>query len=432
MLSDSLRTLLVAWLTLAALPAAGVTPVGTGAEAPPVDSLVATALTSAPSIAARRARAAAVHLRARAAGALADPGLEFGLEDVSFPRWTVGKDEMSTLGVELRQELGGFGRRGAERQAVEQEARVLDVDIVDEARRVTVAVRTQYARLYALDAERHALDAARDVALLLRDSGTARYSTGDAAMEPQLRAQLALSRVDAELADLAAERIGASADLNRWLGRDPGTSFGAFVRLPETQVAAAELPVRAVAASVAVVRQRASIAAAEARAHAQRQEGKPNVFVGAGYANRGGLDPVIGLRVGADLPVWRRAKQGPAVHAADAEVDAARLELADVENDVRAQAVRLAAQWVRDDAQVHRYHDEIVPQAESALDVARSTYGAGRGDFATVLEDLEIAIGARRALFRREAQRYITWAEIEALVHPPAPAGNATHAGGWR
>ena len=431
-MSDSLRTAFVAWLALAALPAASAVPVDTGAEAPPVDSRVARALASAPSVGARRARAAALHMRAGAAGALADPTIEFGFEDVSFPRWTVGTDEMSTLGVELRQELGGFGRRGAERQAVAQEARVLDVDVMDEARRVTLAVRTQYARLYALDAERHALDAARDVALLLRDAGTARYGTGEAAMEPQLRAQLALSRVDAELEDLAAERAGASADLNRWLGRDPSMSFGAFAHLPDVQLAATDLPAEALAGSIALARQRAAIAAAEARAHLQRRSGRPNVFAAAGYANRGGFDPIIELRVGAELPAWRHAKQAPTVGAADAEVDAARLELADLENDVRAQAVRLRAQWVRDDAQVHRYRNAIVPQAESALEVARSTYGAGRGDFATVLEDLETSIAARRALFRRAAQRYITWAEIEALVHPPAPATDATSPGGWR
>jgi outer membrane protein TolC len=431
MLADSIRTAIAAGLWLAAVPGAGVAQPGNVIEAPPVDSLVARALEFAPSIGARRARAAALHLRAAAAGALADPTIEFGLEDVAFPRWTVGSNEMSTLGVELRQELGGFGRRGAERQAVTQEARVLDIDVMDEARRVSLAVRTQYARLYALDAEHRSLDAARGVALLLRDSGTARYGTGEAAMEPQLRAQLALSRVDAELEDLAAERAAASADLNRWLGRDPGASFGTFAHLPDVQVAA-DVPAQAVTASVALGRQRAAIAAAEAEAHVQRQNGRPNVFVGAGYANRGGFDPVIGLRIGAELPVWRRAKQGPAVGAADAEVEAARLELVDMENDVRAQAVRLGAQWQRDDAQVHRYREAIVPEAESALEVARSTYGAGRGDFATVLEDLETSIAARRALFQREAQRFMTWAEIEALVHPPAPAGQAAHPGGWR
>lgn len=251
-------------------------------------------------------------------------------------------------------------------------------------------------------------------------------------MEPQLRAQLALSRVDAELEDLAAERAGESAELNRWLGRDPAARFGSFARLPDIELPVSDVPAGAVEGAVVLARQRAVIRAAEARAHLQRRNGGPSFAAGASYANRGGFDPMIGLRVGTALPVWRRAKQASAEHAADAEVDAARLDLADLENEVRAQAVRLAAQWSRDDAQVRRYREAIVPQAESALNVARSTYGAGRGAFTTVLEDLETAIAARRELYRREAQRYVTWAEIEALVHPGGPPGGSPNAGGKR
>lgn len=151
MRSDSIRMALWIgfWLAVpragaaAQVPAFALAPADSSVEAPPVDRLVAQALASAPSIAARRARASGSHWRSRGAGALPDPMVEVSLEDVSFPRWTVGKDEMSTLGVELRQEFGGFGRRRAERDALAEEAQVLDTETMDAARRATLAVRTQ-------------------------------------------------------------------------------------------------------------------------------------------------------------------------------------------------------------------------------------------------------------------------------------------------
>jgi hypothetical protein len=59
-----------------------------------------------------------------------------------------------------------------------------------------------------------------------------------------------------------------------------------------------------------------------------------------------------------------------------------------------------------------------------ALDAARSAYLAQRADFSTVLEDFDLWLDARRGLARREADRYSTWAELDALLHsaPEAPA----------
>ncbi len=48
------------------------------------------------------------------------------------------------------------------------------------------------------------------------------------------------------------------------------------------------------------------------------------------------------------------------------------------------------------------------------------SYLAGRGDFSTVVEDFGLWLEARSELARREADRFPTWAELEALVTPGA------------
>ena len=98
----------------------------------------------------------------------------------------------------------------------------------------------------------------------------------------------------------------------------------------------------------------------------------------------------------------------------------AQAELRDSEAEARAEAARLAAQWQRSEKQIQRYQQAIVPQTSAAIDAARSSYLSGRGDFLTVVDDFNRWLDARVQLASREAERFSTWAELEALIVSPA------------
>ena len=87
----------------------------------------------------------------------------------------------------------------------------------------------------------------------------------------------------------------------------------------------------------------------------------------------------------------------------------------------RAEAARLEADWRRAGSQVTRYAQAIVPQTSLALDAARSSYLAGRGDFSTVIEDFNLWLEARTGLARREAERFTTWAELQTVIGSSGP-----------
>ena len=77
------------------------------------------------------------------------------------------------------------------------------------------------------------------------------------------------------------------------------------------------------------------------------------------------------------------------IRAAGQDLEASRQELRDAEAAARAEAARLEADWRSAGSQVTRYAQAIVPQSSLALDAARSSYLAGRGDFSTVIEDFD-------------------------------------------
>jgi outer membrane protein TolC len=189
----------------------------------------------------------------------------------------------------------------------------------------------------------------------------------------------------------------------------------------------------AAAASPSVLVARSSVSAVERRIDALNSDGNPDLLLGAGIGFRGDLDPVVSFRLGVELPIWRGSGDRPFAVSARADLEAARQELREAEAVAKSRATALRADWVRADAQVTRYEDAIIPMTSLAFDAARSAYLAGRGDFSTLVEDFGLWIEARTSLARREADRFMTWAEIQALIESPALFGAETeYEGGGR
>lgn len=387
--------------------------------APPVEELVAEALRTAPSLAVLRARLAAAREMVAPAGALPDPTVELVLQDMGFPKWTVGVQEMSMIGPEVRQDFLYPGKRHARREAANAEATTRGMELEQLQREVAAQVRILYARVYALDNERRALVAARELLELLAATAGARYAAGESEQEAVIKAQLQVSRVGERLDDLVAERQGLVSALNRLLDRAGDAALGEVETLPPVPEASHPWVELAEANAPAVAAKQAAVRAAERRLEAVRLELKPNLMAGAGIGLRGQFDPAVTLSFGVEWPLWKKEKQTPMVRAAEQDLVAASEELRDAKAAARAEAAKLAAELRRAESQIVRYRQAIVPQTSAAVDAARSSYLAGRGDFSTVIEDFREWLNARTQLAAREAERFIAWSELQSIVTAP-------------
>jgi cobalt-zinc-cadmium efflux system outer membrane protein len=392
-----------------------------GSIAPSPDELVALALQRAPSLAALAARVQEARELVRPAGALPNPMLEFMVQDIGFPRWTVGEEDMSMAGPQLSQGIPFPGKRGARRQAAQAEVTVKAGEFEALRREVARDIRIAYARLYSLDEERQALSSGRELLELLTVTVRERYSAGGAEQEAVIEAQLAVSRLDERLDDLAAERKALVAAVNRHLDQPGDAPLGRVPAWPEALVP--PMPWEAVVAenSPAVAIRRAEVRAAERRLRVARLERRPDFLAGAGVGFRGGKDPVVTLRLGMDLPLWNAQNRNPLFRAAGQNLEASRQALRDAEAAARADAARLEAEWGRSNSQVRRYAQAIVPQSRLAFDAARSSYLVGRADFSTVIDDFNRWLEARTGLAQREAERFTTWAELQTVISSSDP-----------
>ena len=382
--------------------------------APPVDALVDLALRRSPVIAAARAASDAAREMEKPAAALPDPMVEGMLQNEEFPDYTVGKLPMSMIGVEVSQPLPFPGKRRARGEAAAAETAVQTARIAALEARITSEVRTLYARIFALDRERGFLTAAGELLDMLSATAGSRYASGGAEQEAVLKAQLEVSRLGERLDDLAAERAAMVAELNRWLGT-PGAPMAEIAELPRVEKVGGHRRPRHGAASADVQVARAQVTTAERRLAVARLDLKPDFSPSAGLAGRGPLGAVLTLRFGVELPFWKESRQKPMIRAAEQELEMARQELLDAELMAASEVFRLTAEWERADRQMIRFREAIVPQSSAAMDAARSSYLASRGDFSTVVEDFGLWLEARVQLARREADRYAAWAGLQRL-----------------
>lgn len=395
-----------------------------GPLAPPLDSLVAEILSRSPSLEAMRARLEAAREMEGAARALPDPMIGFMLQDVGFPRITVGDEEMSMLGAEVEQSFPWPGKLRARRAAAEAETDVRAFEAETLERELIRSARTLYGRIYALDGELRAMASAREVLQLLTSGASSRYSAGEGEQEAVIKAQLSLSRLEERIDDSIAERAATVASLNALRDDVSSEPFGEVRDLPE---AIQDRPAgRGISNSPEVRARQAAARAAELRLAVARTELRPNLTTGAAYGWRGSFDPVVTLRVGVEVPLWQGRSQQPEIRAAEQELRMARAELREAEAAARADSIRLAVAGQRADRQVRRYEEAILPQSRAALDAARSSYFTGRGDFSTVAEDFEIWLDALSSLAGRQAERLEIWAETEALLSPQRAAASNT------
>jgi outer membrane protein, heavy metal efflux system len=408
-------------LLLAGTPGASAqseAPGPTRPDAPFVEVLVARALTRAPSLAARRERIQAAQEALRAAEAPPDPMLEVEYQAFNFPRYTIGSDPGSMAGASLRQGLLSKGRRTARREVAEAEVARRSAEQHLASADVATEIRVRYARLYAIDHERTTLADAAQLVRLLEATVGARYAAGSADQASVLRVQLEQTRIGQRDADLAAERSLVQTAINRLTNDPPGTSIGTVTSLPPAGLAQPLASVGEYGADRApvVALSRANLDIAGRQVDAARSELGWSWNVGGGLYWQGGLDRMVRVTVGVELPWWKKRKQLPLIAAAEGERRAAELDLADVVTDMRAQAASLLTEYQNAVDQIERYQGALLPQSSAAFDATRAGYLGGRGDFASVLDEFRRWIDLRAELASREADRYAAQARLSGLL----------------
>jgi outer membrane protein TolC len=411
----------------AALLALAAPASATAQSAAPGDSLLqrltAEALAENPALAARRAGAAAALARVRAAGALPDPTLDVGLMDLTLPRFAVHESDFTEFDVQLSQELPWPGTLGARTRAASSTARARQSDVAIRRRDVVTHTAELYYQLRYVVTARATLASQRALLATGVDIATTRYATTSAPESDPLQARVALARLDAEYADLAASETALRAGL-RALRNIRGSDSVAVSPIDAAAVAAAhELEAAAdsggdAAGHPRLTMRRAEIEAADQQARVEQLAGRPEFTIMTRYGARPLGSDFFSAFVGVRLPLYAGRKQHRLADAARADADAARADLAEEEAALAEDVRTVRAQIASGDTRLQLLTQKVIPAAEATVDATLRNYRVGQVEFVTVLATEDTLYRARLDAARAAAEHLTHFVMLEQLLAP--------------
>ena len=418
----SKRLLLSMLLTTSACPSTRAAE----SDPPALQTCLARALASNPTLAARRKDAEAAGYRARQAAGRPDPRLTAEAENFAGRDTFSGTDAAEfTVGIEQAIEPPGrgSGRRAAaqaERMASERELAAAELDL---ARQVREAFADALAARARVELAEESLRLASEFHATLR-------ARADAGQVPPLEAERA--GAEEALAGLAAARVqreqAAACDALAALWGDRHASFSRVVGdllPPSAAVPADDELARLGERGPDVALAEAECERFRALIEVARSEARPDVEIGAGvrrFEETGDTAFVAGFSLG--LPVAGRARDG--IRAATLELHAAEERLAAEKLRALAETreARRAVESLRHELELLR--DRVLPAAERAHAAAVEGHRQGRFGYLEVLDARRALLDARKQVVEATADSLRAQARLERYSSGAAGARGAT------
>ncbi len=360
------------------------------------------------------------------AGSLPDPRISVSLQNVPFNDIALDASPMTGILVGVSQDVpfpGKLGRREDYAQAVAVTAQ-RDADMVRAL--IAFRVREAYWRLSFAERAYEITSKSERVINSLADAAIERFSVAMAPQQDALQAEVAHSRIRANLERLRQEVVSARRALNGAVGRAPDAPLGKteapprpppkldFVRL--NHAIHQENP--------AVVAARARVSAAEGAIAEAKKDRLPDFQLGAGYRIRAeaqgdmthGADMFV-LTFGMTLPIWLGNKQNARVRETVELQAAAQEHVAAVELEALTQLQQRLDAIERLEVELQLNDREILPEANQALDASITDYQFARVGFVSVLRNWQTELDSELEYLRLLTERAQLLASVEYLTH---------------
>ena len=400
-------------LALAVSPAA----FGAATDLQPLSLMEAVRLAEqdSPAITARQAASASAEVAITPAGALPDPQLVAGVDNLpvtSGDAFSLTNDFMTMRKIGVMQE---FPRR-AKRELRTERARAVAAREQAMLASTRLSVREAVARAWIarMTAERRlellgslVPEAQAQVAAAAATLRSGRGSAADGLAAKAAQALLA-DRISQGERDVAEAR----AEFARWLPDAAERPLGDAANWSELGVDPDSL-----VANATHHRELLAYAAAEQVATADvalaRAEKRPDWSVEFDYAQRGPrYSNMVSMEFRVGLPLFAGSRQDPVIASKQAALAQIEAEREDARRMHTADLRKIVAAWRSARERVERYERELLPLADDRAQATLAAYRGGRGDLQASLTALEQVIEQRIAYTELQNTLGQAWAAL--------------------
>lgn len=403
-----------------------VAPQSAAAAGLTLDDVLTLAHERSPRLRAAAALAEAAAYREPAAGTLPDPVLQLGVMNFSVPGLRTDMPNSMAPALQLMQMVPFPGKLGLSGRIVEQSAQMARADADEAWWQIRSQAAMSFYELYEADRKIEVMRETLGLLEDLSDVAKAMYASGQGPQSDVLRANVEVSRMDAEIQRMAAMREASAARLNGLLDRPAGTPVPSPVLGPMPTDYPSADTLRAWSAETRPMLQRSRVAVeqAETRQSLARRQIWPDLTFGVQYGQRPGsmgTQRMGSAMIGFSLPVFASKRQYRLRDEAEAMEQMARADLAGMEANVDARIGELLADLERDRTLVRLYRTEVLPQANANVESALSSYRVGTIDFMTTVDAHMTVNRYEQELYALVADYGRTIAELEMTIGRELP-----------
>lgn len=362
----------------------------------------------------------AAHSRGIADGALPDPEIRLGYQNLPVDSFATDQEPMTQLRVGVQQRFPAGSSRQLQRERGAEQARVLQARRQQRALEIRRELREAWfdwrqAEASASLARRAREDFEKLVGLIDR-----RVDTGTARRRDLSQARLELATLAERVISLEADRDAAAAELARWLDepvasvRKPGEAPDwpkpaareqLLARLPEhPAIVAAQRQARVSAKEADIAREAYKPAWALSLAYGQRQR--------ASAVGRDDLPDLLSGMVSLSVPLFTGNRQDRRLEAARHEENAARAERSDRLRQLAGQVERNLALWRRLDELAVFYDVELLDESQRLIESSEHAYRSNRASVDELIRARVDDIHHRLRALRIERDRAVARAEL--------------------
>ena len=334
----------------------------------------------APRVQAQDFAVAGAEAEAARAGALPEPMLMLGIENLPVSggdAFDPTVEDMTMKRIGVRQEFPAAAKRKAQRTVAQRQVDEARVQAVVERRAVQRAAADAWIDAWAAQHEAAALERLREQAHLAAKLARARAGGGGGSLADALAVDAAGLELDLQLEQARGQREAALATLRRWV---PGAGVPSLVdppRFDALPLARAQVLARLDEAAP-LLGSAARVETAAAGIDAARADRRPDWSLPAAYGQRDrDRSDMLSVEVAIALPWFQRGVQDRGVLAREAEYRQA-LALRDDERRVLAAEIDAAfARWEALQRQVALHEQRLLPLARDRSAAALAAWRGG-------------------------------------------------------
>lgn len=392
-------------------------PAQTGAEDNilTLDEAVAEVLAANQDVRAAGFRTEASKARISQAKSLEDPLVGVTFEDVPFGNNVTEGEEIN---YRIEQKLPFPGKRHVRGKAARFDAEAAAEGSRGRVRDVLLDLKRTYYEIYRIE---RSLEVNRENQGLLRQflgSTETAYAAGKTTAANPLKAQVELSQLKNQEIILRQERQTHMAHLKAILNRTDHGDFRLPSRLswPRLKADLEEIEAMASESRPELKALRAAEKRDRTRVTSAKQGLIPDFSLGFEYNQRPNREDAWTGTAMINLPVFFWSKNRGEIREAQASLQVAKAEHDSMEIHTRHEIEQAYSGVKASEDLVAAYEREILPQAKTTLEAARTAYASGDVDFLTLIDAARMYRDLQTSYFENQARLGTTFAELERLI----------------